>query len=84
MLKHIIFNTGKKDYDPKAKSSTIKSKILSVLSMHKTGLTSQEIGEKIGLSRNRVSEYMKELWKEGKVTFFLRGKKKYFVVVKNE
>ncbi|MEM4773027.1 MAG: winged helix-turn-helix domain-containing protein [Nanoarchaeales archaeon] len=41
-------------------------------------LTLQDVAKTLNLSIQRASEYLSELFREGKITFYRKNKKKYF------
>jgi response regulator of citrate/malate metabolism len=55
----------------------IKELILNVL-REKKRLTASQLGNLIGLSRTRCSEYLKELAREGKTEGVIIGREKYY------
>lgn len=72
--------TGR-DQDDTYRVGRVKGKILSVI-QERRRLNATELGNVLGLSRTRCSEYLRELAMEGKVEGVIVNRKKYYRLVK--
>ncbi len=57
-----------------------KRKIIEFIKQ-KGSVTLEDVANYLNISINRASEYLKELFNEQKVTFYKKGRKKYFKIL---
>lgn len=62
---------------PSPKKKRVKERVRRALRQHEK-LTADQLSVVIGLSRTRCNEYLKELERDGLVTWFDEGKKRYY------
>jgi len=68
---------------PKTRKEKNKELILSFLREKKLA-TLKEIANLLNISIQRASEYLNELFKEQKVTYFRKNRVKYFKLIEND
>jgi len=68
---------------PKTRKEKNKELILNFLKQKKLA-TLKEISNLLNISIQRASEYLNELFKEQKVTYFRKNRIKYFKLIEND